>query len=526
MREQLKVVIADDEELICSMLQNIIKFDELGLIYTGSAYNGEQLLDLIQDEMPDIVITDINMPKASGLEVTKNNRFSEIPCKFIIISGYRNFDYVYEALKCDVADFLLKPINAEELNDSLKRISESIREEQSGEENKVVRAHFMKNAYKQLKSNISMEAVNATYGTHFSQGVFRMIFFKLDYTAETNIIFEQLVSLQVKIENLAERELGSVCFDLIYDRKHDGVLMLTNYRQEDWKKIEEALQSLLKKIKNVLELFRGLHISICVSSEVNLLTLADAYEQAFDTSWLRMADGLGKILYWEEFERRTVSDSYQRRLKELGEQIQFSYQVLDLQELQKNLRELFQMPRVMLSTWEARRMLKQIRIQFFQDNQNLIEQFADVDAMKEDFSLSLMMAPGFQQYGEIFEKKILNILNQILSYTDKKQTRVIRQAVHYIEQYYGDHIGLTEVADSVGLSTAYFSIVFKRETGQNLIEYLTDYRMRQAKDLLKDSTLNVNEIADMVGYPDSRYFSKLFKRCIGITPTEFRKLYD
>ncbi|MCI7380827.1 MAG: response regulator [Hungatella hathewayi] len=526
MRERLKVVIADDEELICSMLQKIIHFEELGLEYAGCAYNGEQLFDLIQKVEPDIVITDINMPKASGLDVTKNVRFTETTCKFIIISGYRNFDYVYEALKCDVADFLLKPINADELNNSLRKIKKSFLSEQSGDEIRVVRAHFMKSVYKELKTGTLLEEVNSTYGTHFVEDTFRMVFFKLDYTAEANIMFEQLVSLQVKIENLTEQELGSLCSDILFDRKPDGVLGLINYKKIDEEQLDEALQMLLKKIQSVLDLFIGLHISICVSGEADLFTLGDAYEQAFDTSWLRMADGLGKVLRWEEFGRREISDTYRQKVIELAKNIRTSYQVLNLPDMQKYIRELFLIPRIVLSTWEVRRVIKGIRLQFFDDNKSLIEQFADVDIMKAEYSLNLMMAPTFQQYGERFEQKLSDIVKEILSYTDKKQTKVIRQAVNYIECNYGRHIGLTEVADAVGLSTAYFSIVFKKEMGQNLIEYLTDYRMKQAKELLKDSTLNINEISDRVGYPDSRYFSKLFKKCIGITPSEFRKLYD
>ena len=114
----------------------------------------------------------------------------------------------------------------------------------------------------------------------------------------------------------------------------------------------------------------------------------------------------------------------------------------------------------------------------------------------------------------------------VRNFSLKGHSAVIQKIVNHIDLNLAHDLSLKRLSEEYCVNASYLSTLFKKEMGQNLIEYLTDYRMKQAKELLKDSTLNINEISDRVGYPDSRYFSKLFKKCIGITPSEFRKLYD
>lgn len=123
----LKVLICDDEMSICRLIVRLIRWEELGLTLIGTAHNGRDALELIVNKVPDIVLTDIRMPIYSGIELAGKAKQLGINARFIVISGYDNFVYARDALKASVSDYLLKPINARELNDTLRRVVERIR---------------------------------------------------------------------------------------------------------------------------------------------------------------------------------------------------------------------------------------------------------------------------------------------------------------------------------------------------------------------------------------------------------------
>lgn len=137
MSEKLKVVITDDEPKVCVVVQKCVHWEDLELELVGTAHNGKELLDKILETKPDLVITDIDMPEMNGLELIETVRKAEIKCKFIIISGYRQFEYAHKALKNNVEDYLLKPIDEQELNESLERLKIAILHERMQDTNEV-----------------------------------------------------------------------------------------------------------------------------------------------------------------------------------------------------------------------------------------------------------------------------------------------------------------------------------------------------------------------------------------------------
>jgi two-component system response regulator YesN len=116
-------------------------------------------------------------------------------------------------------------------------------------------------------------------------------------------------------------------------------------------------------------------------------------------------------------------------------------------------------------------------------------------------------------------------MRDINEYTKNRNARPVRQAIAYIEEHFGGNISLEILAKEVGLSPVYFSAVFKKETGANFSNYLADFRIKKAKDMLKKSNVNINEIAYGTGFQDPKYFSKLFKKATGVTPVVYRRIY-
>lgn len=122
-------------------------------------------------------------------------------------------------------------------------------------------------------------------------------------------------------------------------------------------------------------------------------------------------------------------------------------------------------------------------------------------------------------------KPIGRLLKQMADKAKQQRIKPIRQAITYVETHYSQQLRLEDVAGEIGLNAAYFSNIFKKETGESFTDYLVNYRMEKAKELLKESDLTICEIAMRIGYMDTRYFSKLFKKNVGIKPTDYRKIY-
>lgn len=128
----LKVLIADDEEKICQLIQKLIDWESLGMGIAGVANNGIEAFEMIENQMPDVVVTDIRMPGYDGLDLVKKTRELGLGVEFVIISGYRHFEYAQTAIKFGVSDYLLKPIRKDELTETLRKIK--IRYEEKNEQ--------------------------------------------------------------------------------------------------------------------------------------------------------------------------------------------------------------------------------------------------------------------------------------------------------------------------------------------------------------------------------------------------------
>ena len=148
----IKVVIADDEARICQLIKVLVDWDALGMEIAGIASNGIEALMMVRKERPDILITDIRMPGASGIDLIKQARSICPSICMIIISGYAHFEYAKTALAYGVKDYLLKPINQKELMASLQKVAAEIRLEQEQKEADASLAEERTNDRKRLRN--------------------------------------------------------------------------------------------------------------------------------------------------------------------------------------------------------------------------------------------------------------------------------------------------------------------------------------------------------------------------------------
>ena len=522
---KIRIIIADDEQLICSMLTRLIRADELGVEIQGAAYDGGTLLELIREKDPDIVITDICMPVMDGLDVIRTVKESGTDCRFVIISGYRQFDYAYNALKYGVSDYLLKPIDQQELNNVLRTLCAEVRSSLP-EEADLGRQYLAKKSIDAIKSAGSdIDAVNDAYGTAFRPGEFRALYIKFDFEDDADALAENNVkSLRRKVMEIAREVLAGETYETIYDEQEDGVRLLINSGSEK-DLLSGCIPELLKQIKSYTDRFSGIFVTLGVSRSAGEIGAAERlFQEASFAVWKRMAVGPGGIIAWKD-EEIAESPVFTARVEELVTAIQRSFDDLNVGDFTSSSERLFSMSSdLILSPYAVKRIMS-LPDYFFQRHEELMEQLDSSGEQERKARYLLSMAYTLGDYARTFESVFSSMMGCIIENARNQSVRPVRLAEAYIERHYAEPLSLDIVAQEVNLSPAYFSTVFKKETGSSFVDYIAEFRVKKAKELLKGSSFNINQVATAVGFYDARYFSRLFKKITGMTPVEYRKVF-
>lgn len=524
-----KIIIADDEVLICGMLMKLIRFDELGLELAGTANDGETLLKQILELCPDIVVTDISMPKLDGLEVIRRVRELGIRCEFVVISGYRQFDYAYNALKYNVSDYILKPVEAKELNAALERLCNSIRNcaPAKDSERDTLRKYALENGPREEFRNpaMTMEEINRTYRLNFAEGSFRYGKFRLVLDTRKNQEIEDITSIIYRTESILRAHLEGLCYDILTSRKQEGVLFALNFNTSDSAAARKGLEDAFEDVKNVTDRFQGMSVNLCVGKEVSRLSeLEESKSLSRYAAWHRMRVGAGKAIFYEDIPESNAA-GFEKDISILEKEMDRALVAMDVDRMRKAIRDLFALPSKVLLCQEFMFRIRKWRLRFVEECEKLSREKGSADRYYNQISGALHRAMNFSEYQEALCESVCQVMEEVSELIEGKSTRPVRIACAYIEQHYGEKLSLEEVAGVVNLNPVYFCSLFKKSTGKNYTEYLTEFKIRKAKEMLKNTDANINEIAEKLGFADSRYFSKLFKKEVGVKPTDFRKIY-
>ena len=518
-----KVLIADDEKYICALIRSLIDWKTMDMELIGEANDGVTALDMILKQNPDIVIIDIKMPEMDGLEVIQKAKTQHTKSEFILISGYREFEYAYTAIKSGVGNYLLKPISKEELFEVLQKTIQLIENNYENEMRDVLEIQkkeylqqiFLKDLifHKQNLKEKTTEDLKRKYFLDFPADLYQLIALQPDAKI-------QLDSIQYG--NML-REINSFFMDEIKEEYEDVFATQTSstlfylLRFQEIKDSEKLLQK-FEKTKIKFYPFCNLTLgksTICKSVlEVNP-------NEAMEALFYRLMLGNNHIFEYgtQAFEKNAKTIHYTR------EEIWDLVSVPNLDKMKwwfgsrkdvwskfrGNPIKLVKACSVVLDLWVK-------KLGECVDNDY-------ISALKEKFEKVVFCS-------DTREKLIQNtcdLLCRSISFYEKKQkeenSSYVRIAKEYVQTYYMKNIRLEDISKITYLNPTYFSILFKQETGENFTDYLTGYRMKKAKELLKDFSYSIAEVGEAVGYLDTRYFSKVFKKRYGIKPSEYRKLY-
>lgn len=537
----LKMIISDDEKMICLLISQLLDWENLGIEIVGMAYTGIEAYEMIKEKKPDIVISDIRMPGYDGLELIKKIKEDKIETEFVMISGFKQFEYAQRAMKYGVKYYLLKPIEEEKLLEIVLEIKEAIQEKRAHDvyENKLIlevketRDKMKKRFLTSILSQQNMQEteaadhriINTEYKTSFQEGIYQAVFVKLDTEGEVEDSNNSLIDkVEKKITILEE-----VCEEYITTRVHSGVITLMNYKEDQENIIHQKIEELYDEIKKDVDKFKEFFVFLGVGKKSNRFVDARICMQtAVDAIKYRISISNTGIIYYDNYsfkkydiEKIITASKKQNYLSKI--------ETGDIEAAEECLVTTLREVKFCGESYSP--------VLFF----DILVTYVDIltDYCKKQGFYDEKYIDGLKQWNikidnGYSEKMLLEETKEFISFViehitkekREKDIKPIRIIKKYIEESYMQEINLGQLAQMVDMNTSYLSSIFKKETGMTYSEYLVSCRIEQACKMLVETNKSINDIALKSGYQNARYFSKQFTKQIGLKPSEYRKLYS
>ncbi|KAB1438455.1 response regulator [Candidatus Galacturonibacter soehngenii] len=529
-----RVLIADDEVNVCMLIKKLIDWESLDLEVINVVHNSVDAFESIEKHQPDIVISDIRMPGYDGLVlVQKSLELSKKP-EFIIISGYKYFEYAHRALSMGVEHYLLKPINKTELEKSLVRIINKLElfkqkadaQKQLKDEiytsRKTMKKHFLTSIMNFDGQVLNERELKEEYHYNFNDSCFQAIFAKVDFPIQGIGELKGLLSI---VEDVIDGILKTSGYEYINSTMKSGIVSVINFDISDKKKVQDMYNRILDQLMYEMNKFHLFTITIGVGEIVyNISSVKLTVKGATEAVKCRIKKGVNRIIYNEDLTYNKVE--LKNFFKESNKIINL-VEIMDFPALHSYIEEktilLRQTPFYSpVSVFDLCEMIEKQIIEA------LIKINADeriIEKIQEEFEVAMDMCLKEEALNRECRKIVSECIELLIQDKKNKSQLPVRLAKQYIQENYQKQLMLEEVAEATNLSPSYLSTIFKKELGISFTDYLISLRMEKAKELLKTTNDSILQIAEQTGYSDSRYFSKIFVKVVGLKPSVYRKLY-
>jgi len=530
------VLIADDEENICWLIRKLIDWEGLGLSFAGMAFDGRSAFEMIQTLRPDIVITDVRMPDLDGLEMIRQAKDTGIESTFIVVSGHKEFEYAYSALKYGVEDYLLKPVKKKELNGILQKITSRMAEEESFAEEEqalrkktesqqaVLQKQFIRN-YREVPQIIEpVEEINRIYGLHFQEGSWRVTAVKTDVLA--NCIGQVRTDfVTAHLEELLREGISQCCREVVLSAEDPYLYAVMNGCPDN---PEQQLQDILRRMEQYAQTMECYRVSLSVSDQVSSIAeLPECIREAELLLKNRIIKDRTAVLKKDGTPVSSTETNQELLSAEQRNLIRKSIETFEIDGLRNVIRAAFTelAGRNRISATSYYRLADLIAQQVFGVLEEHIWGRDYVADERRRLEADLDMTGTVYDLRSVLTERLVLLLEHCKEEQKQITGRPVRVACVYMEEHLSERLSLEQTAEMAGLSPAYFSQLFKQETGVTFSDYLTDLRIRRAKELLLQSDETVAAIMEAVGYRDIKHFRNLFAERVGVTPAKYRKLH-
>ena len=522
----LRVVLADDEVHIRNLLKYLIHWEEHGLQLIADYETGRDVAEHVREDRPDLIISDIKMPGMDGLEMIRSVKAILPECRFIIISGFRDFEFAKQAVRLGVMDYILKPVDEDELNGTLAEMVKEISTEEPEEPRGLNRQDFLPAIRGQGHAG-TISDVNKTYGFHFAEtGTFYILWLQFCRRPPQMAVADAAKRVMQRVHGCLEEYLNDGESYMVSGQAFIGMIQVKENREAGFlRELDSAYREVLDEEKAAIA---PMTIYLSCGNGVNdIAEIHDSYDCAKFFIGGRFGYGEGRVYIADTQvnKRYWIKDSYTLRnetIKRFCSAIENREEALALRITEEAFRTYENSGE---NNWT---LFVYISYQLADALTQMLNNLGVTTS--EAMSLRSVMEQWNENTDTIdglvsnTQKMISQVMHQYLSDSKEDSHAVIQYARDYIDKHYADDITLALLADKININPTYLSAVFKETTGINYSSYLTAVRVEHAKELLRDIDMNLSEVASAVGYNSTRYFTRIFKQETGIKPSEYRRL--
>lgn len=505
----IKILIVDDEIFTREGIINEIPWSKLGIIEIEQAYDGINALEVAEKFNPDILLTDVRMPRMNGIELSFKLREQCPTCEIIFLSGYSDKEYLKSAIKLKAVSYVEKPIDIEELQIAIENaIALKLKETEDT---------------RNVMNDIALKLINKdadinNLGKYISLN-------KLDETNFITILIKIMNNDKVIKETILlelEKLITKTGFSCISCYKEDTLILVHVYFHNNVGCLSSnnPLGNVYLVLSEYLKQFTTFFI--CQGKKVlGAINIPDSYKTALEAFNKTFFYDYNSIIYYDKISTLTyksdenIIENFSKNLSNEDKQ----NSILLVNRLTSEIKE---------SAATSINYIKDIYYKLllgllkFSSDRNLVIDEKDLNTKSPFEYLSNLYT--LMEIKTYLVEKIETIFNAV----EEKNMNInpISSILKYIHDNYSDvNLSLQNISNKTYLTTAYMCSIFKEQTGKTINTYITEYRISIAKNLLKDQNMKIIDITTKVGYSDGNYFSKIFKKETGLTPSEYKKKF-
>lgn len=528
-----KIMLADDEGIVIDSLKFIIEKEFGDACSVEYAKTGRSVIELAERYRPDIAIMDIQMPGINGIEAMREIRETNQSVIFIVMSAYDKFDYAKEAIKLGVLEYITKPMERTKIVAALRKAMEQIDRERNKRSNDLLIREKLETVMPIIENGL---LYNLLFQEHFKEDIENykqllgidqnhayLLAVVCGETQEGNHM-TNAVGSSVKMqqyndllrEYLKEAYPG-VILGMAMANKLPGLVPCDKGQMA----YEERIALIEKSREIVRELKKRTQISfrIGISAVAPLEEAREAYKEA--TNALIMTTG--SVAHADDLPIGcTHEETYPLDLeKKLFSEVKNG----EADHAVATAETYFDMVAKQYGEYMMNIRLKVLEFVLYAEyiaynSGGMTYEFCD----RAEYLPTVMEIDDMHTLRSWFTGKIGTASRNVSTKASEKSLGAVETAKTYMQNNYSRDISLDEVSAAVNISPYYFSKIFKEDVGEGFVEYLTRIRMDKAKELLTTTECSMKEICSMVGYADPNYFSRTFKKNVGVTPTEYKQL--
>jgi two-component system response regulator YesN len=517
-----RVFFVEDEIVTREGIRDNVDWNACGFEFCGEAPDGEMALPLLQTAKPDVLITDIKMPFMDGLQLCKIVRERMPSVKIVILSGHDEFEYARQAIKLGVTEYLLKPVTVQDLHNVLQKIAAQLEQERKDQEHLQKLRDQIEEDRAALRERFLIKlvvgAVSPTEAIEKGQSL------GLDLVARYYLVVVVKTQLADRSEQFDYDEYQQIQQNLTGLVEHNPDVLLLKKGWEELvliikgntpEYLEEEKDLILNGIGREAKQTRYQFIIGVGAPKERIADIYQSFVEALAstqnaTDEIASPNNTTDKAELLNFDKSAVDDYLRCGVKEeFDEFFDALIQPLGEAALKSYLIKNYIFVDVILAT-------AKLVNELGGDVEQVIPELDSIETV-------LMNIKTMEQLEEQARKILISALAFRDSRTNNQYTSLVQQAKEYIDHHYmNPDLSLNQVAAQVNLSPSYFSVMFGQATGQTFKEYLTELRIRKAKELLRMTTQRSAEISYQVGYSDPHYFSYVFRKNTGLSPTQFR----